>query len=208
MAKRVLESLAAAAVACALGLGLAACTTPRTVGPDPSVVWDTNEPTGPLESDPLVERARAADIAQKLAQNSNDFSRGDLRSTWTGPAIGTMSADRANALKNPDNFEPRAAPGPMPWNATAIDTDEDGNTVVTGCALADGWYISEDHPAPEDPADSRPTQLTVVFDGSDADALVSRIVRSNVACTTTDVAVGRFDPQPRPADASAPVIAP
>ncbi|ONI60461.1 hypothetical protein ALI44B_07470 [Leifsonia sp. ALI-44-B] len=208
MTRRVLVPLLATAVACTLGLGLSACTTPRTVGPDPSVVWDTDEPTGPLESDPIVIRARAADLAQKLAQNSNDFSRGDLRSTWTGSAIGTMSSDRVNALKNPDNFEPRVAPGPTPWNAMAVDTDEDGNTVVKGCALADGWYISDGHPAPEKPADSRPTELTFVFDGSDADALVSRIVRSNVACTTTDVAVGRFDPQPRLEEASAPVIAP
>lgn len=208
MTRHVLAPLAAAVVACTLGLGLSACTTPRTAGPDPSIVWDNHEPAGPLESDPLVQRARAADLAQKLAQNSNDFSRGDLRSTWTGPAIGTMSSDRANALKNPDNFEPRVAPGPTPWNATAVDTDEDGNTIVRGCALADGWYISDDHPAPENPADSQPTELTFVFDGSDDDALVSSIVRSNVGCTTSDVAIGRFDPQPRLEDASAPVIAP
>jgi len=206
--RRVPVPLIVAAVACTLGFGLTACTTPRAAGPDPSVVWDAHEPAGPLETDPFVKRARAADLAQQRAQNSNDFSRGDLRSTWTGQAIGTMSADRANALKNPDNFELRVAPGPTPWNVTAIDTDENGNTVVTGCALADGWYISDDHPAPENPTDSQPSELTVVFDGSDADALVSRIVRSNVACTTTDVAVGRFDPQPRPDDAGAPVIAP
>jgi hypothetical protein len=176
---------------------LAGCTpsspTP-TAAPDPVVLWDV-EGTSPLEDDPAVAAARAADLARALAWNALDFGRADFVSTHTA-RFADKIFDAFETTYVDIGAEPRSLPGPSIWLPVSVEEAADGNITVVVCDASDHWIIEADVAPEYDLADA--FLLTIVLE-RDGDSLLMADKRVSLEqCDATGAAVGVFEPAPIP----------
>lgn len=178
-------------------LVLSACTEPEPSSSEPAapaapeVVWEVEHGTLELESDPLVQTVRAAELAQALAAATGDFTREDLVETWTPPAIGRAWDTLERSVRDD---AVRSYLGPPVSAPVSVDTTDEGASVSMCDASVNRW-VSPDHEPAEDFATGLLRRYDLV-ESADGEWLVDEASAGGVPCDATGARVGSFDPEP------------
>lgn len=176
---------------------LAGCTpsspTP-TVVEDPVVVWEV-EGASPLEDDPAVAAARAADLARALAWNARDFGRADFVSTHT-PRFADTIFDAFETTYVDIGAEPRSLPGPSIWLPVSVEEVAGGNVTVVVCDASDHWIIEAGVTPEYDLTDG--FLLTILLEREGDRLLMADKQVTLDECDATGAPVGVFEPVPVP----------
>lgn len=191
----------AAVAAAAVGvLALTACDpsggSPTEVA-TPAIVWEPAEPSGGLYDDPYVSAAFAATLGFVLASNEADFTIAQLTDTTTASRIDEIY--RAHVSDHgDDNRDPLVWAGPLPRTPISVTEHSDGaGADVLVCAVSSEWYISEDHPEPTTDG-VEAMSLTLVIVDDNGTLKLDEVRGGEGACDPSDIALGRFDPEPVP----------
>jgi hypothetical protein len=174
----------------------------------PDIVWEPSAPSGPLETDPYVQAARASNLAWVLASNARDFTIEQLTDTTTAHQIEQWFL-RFLQTRGESDPEAIAIPGPIPTTPISVTKHADGKGAdVLMCDLSGEWYVSEDHPEPVTDG-FIPTSITFVVIDEDGVLKVDELSGGEGECDGSDVSIGRFDPAPEPSsgDVRAPLAA-
>ena len=192
--------VAAAAIAAAV-LGIAGCDglrTGPTVVETPDIVWEPSAPSGPLEDDPYVQAAVAAELGYVLAVNARDFTIAQLTETTTAERI-EESFRTFLGRHGRDDPEAFAIPGPYPRSAISVTEHPDGTGAdVLMCDVSGSWYITEEHPVATI-EDVPALSMTFVVVEEDGVLKLDDVRGGEGACDPSGIAVGWFDPAPVPA---------
>lgn len=168
-------------------VALAGCT-PAPVSPTlPKVIWENG--TSPLEADPAVIAARAADLGRALAWNAADFSVAQFTDHHSPDfADKIYTAFRGTYLTR--GVDPRALPGPSVWQPVSVD-----GTELVVCDASDDWYTDSGHSAAYELTSG--FLLTITLEQNAAGALVLADKQPSLdECDATGAPIGRFDPVP------------
>lgn len=182
--------------------GLIACESPRpTEVPTPEIVWETPEASGAPYDDPYVQAAYDASLGWVLAVNAADFTISQLTETTTAKRIDEVYAAHLGRYGLNNDDDPIAFVGPLPRTVVSVQENPEGDgAVVVVCDISAEWYVSEDHPvARVDGVPPLSLRLMIVDVGGTLklDAVTNG---DEAECDATDAAIGRFDPEPEPAE--------
>jgi hypothetical protein len=180
-----------------IAAGLTGCQTSPTELATPAIEW-VSQSDGPMESDPWLEAARAADLGLRLAYNSQDFTISQLTQTRFESSVETVYEVFMRTYVE-GGATPVVFPGPAVWLPIEIVESEDGlRADVTVCNASEGWIITAEGETSFDLTAGVETTYEMVNDPESGDIKLLNTSGSSRDCDATGASVGRFDPAPLP----------
>ncbi len=176
-------------------MGLTGCQPVATELATPDITW-ISESESPLDSDPWLEAARAADLGLRLAYNAQDFTISQLTSTHSASSV--QAIYEVFILRFVDGgATPQAFPGPAIWLPLEIVESEDGKQAdVTVCNASESWLITAEGEATFELTNGRESTFRMGEDQQSGKVIVLETLGSSRVCDATGAAIGRFDPEP------------
>ncbi|MEP6478103.1 MAG: hypothetical protein ABJB03_01835 [Rhodoglobus sp.] len=136
-------------------------------------------------------------LGYAIAYNSRDFTIDQLTSTTTTARIERIY-DQFRSQYVDAKAPPRVYAGPQPYSLVAVNRRGDNAASVTVCYPESEWWIESDHPLPQADLGANGVEITYDVVTEDGALKVGDATESDTSCDASDIALGRFEPAPKP----------